>query len=189
MVLHTSGEYLNKKFWMDLHIGDRFTLIFDNGESGFKKSFSIPDSVAVKYPVVMACEPLAMYGLNSYTGDSANFETLMESREKSLIDFCISGEKGYILNRQGVYVKIDESGKGDSVLPGREVALSYKAYFLDGQLFDNTDEWTDTFKYVVGIPNQVISGITAGIDGLRGGGKAKIIIPSRFAFGKTGSST
>ena len=189
IVLGTSGAHFRKKFWKDLHIGDRFTLVFDSDESGFKKSFSVPDSVAVKYPVVLSCEPMAMYGLNSYTGDSAYFEMLMESREKSLIDLWLTDEGGYALNKNGVYVKISEIGDGDSVYTGREVVMSYKAYFYDGRLFDNTDEWTDTFTYVVGVPNQVIWGITAGIDGLREGGKAKIIIPSRFAFGKTGSST
>jgi FKBP-type peptidyl-prolyl cis-trans isomerase len=113
----------------------------------------------------------------------------MDFREQAIIESWVSEESDFELDDSGIYIKLIEEGSGDSVAVDREVVLSYKAYFYNGELFDDTQNWKDTFNYVVGVPNQVISGISEGIDGLRGGGKAKIIIPSRFAFGKDGSST
>ena len=156
---------------------------------GLKKLFSIPDSISINFPVIVTCQPKAFHSFNSYTGDSSYYETVMNYRERTIIDSWLSEESGYQLDSSGLYVQVNEIGKGDSVAVDREVILSYKAYFYNGMLFDNTDDWEDTFRYVVGIPNQVISGISLGIDGMSGGTKAKIIIPSRFAFGKAGSST
>lgn len=189
LFINLSDSFINRQFWSGFHIGDRFTLIFEEKALAFKKIFSIPDSISIRFPVIVTCESKAFCSFNHYTGDSSYLESLLDFREREIIDSWVSQEPGYMLDDSGIYVKVIEAGSGDSVAMDREVVLSYKAYFFNGALFDNTDNWQDTFKYVVGVPNQVISGISAGIDGLRKGGKAKIIIPSRFAFGKNGSST
>ena len=52
-----------------------------------------------------------------------------------------------------------------------------------------TERWQDSLKFVYGSPDQLIEGLELGIQGLREGAEAKLIIPSHLAFGKEGSSS
>ena len=189
LIINLTDSKVKRDFWSEFQIADRFTLIYEENAVDFKKLYAIPDSVLVRFPVIVSFEPKAFCSFNSYTGDSSYFEPLMVFREQAIIESWVTEESDFELDDSGIYIKVIDQGSGDSVAVDREVVLSYKAYFYNGELFDDTQNWKDTLKYVVGVPNQVISGISKGIDGLREGGKAKIIIPSRFAFGKTGSST
>jgi FKBP-type peptidyl-prolyl cis-trans isomerase len=75
----------------------------------------------------------------------------------------------------------------DSVKKGKKIKLAYKGYFLDGTLVDYTpNNWA--FEFVLGQEGQLIDGLQLALYKLKKGEKAKIILPSRLAFGKEGSS-
>ena len=88
-----------------------------------------------------------------------------------------------------MYISLKNEGSGDTVLFDRQIVLTYKAYFSNGYRFDDTERWQDSLKFVYGSPDQVIRGLEMGIEGLREGAEAKLIIPSHLAFGKQGSSS
>jgi FKBP-type peptidyl-prolyl cis-trans isomerase len=75
----------------------------------------------------------------------------------------------------------------DSVKKGKKVKLVYKGYFLDGTLVDYTpNNWA--FEFVFGQEGQLIEGLRLALYKLKKSEKAKIILPSRLAFGEKGSS-
>lgn len=83
-----------------------------------------------------------------------------------------------------------EMKQGDGVLPakGDSVSLQIKGELLNGRIFDDSRNYGGlTFTW--GDDGQVIPGIKAVLSGLKQGGYAKIILPSRLAFGAGGSST
>jgi FKBP-type peptidyl-prolyl cis-trans isomerase len=68
---------------------------------------------------------------------------------------------------------------------GNLVTLSYQAQFLNGRFFDKL---ATNFEFVYGTPDQVLKGINIVIGKLKLGQTAKILLPSRLAFGENGSS-
>ena len=86
------------------------------------------------------------------------------------------------------FLEKQEQSAGDSILPGRQVSLAYKGYFLDGRLADYTPEGRP-FEFRMGQEGQIIDGLRLALYHLKEGEKAKIILPSRLAFGSAGNSS
>jgi FKBP-type peptidyl-prolyl cis-trans isomerase FkpA len=70
------------------------------------------------------------------------------------------------------------------VKTGEEVSVFCRGYFLDGRMVDPGD----TMRFACGAPGQLIEGLNNVIRALRTGDTAKIILPSRLAFGERGST-
>ncbi|MGZ3865441.1 MAG: FKBP-type peptidyl-prolyl cis-trans isomerase [Bacteroidia bacterium] len=75
----------------------------------------------------------------------------------------------------------------DSIKPGKRVKLSYKGAYLDGKVVDFTPD-NRPFEFVMGHEDQILEGLRIALCRLKKGEKAKIILPSRLAFGSSGSS-
>jgi len=71
------------------------------------------------------------------------------------------------------------------VAPGDVVNITCQGYFLNGRLLEKSPQ---NFDVVYGAPDQVLKGINYVIQRLKVGQNAKIILPSRLAFGEKGSS-
>jgi len=65
------------------------------------------------------------------------------------------------------------------------VKLSYKGTFLNGRIFEVSPP---NFEVSFGTPDQLIKGLNYVIKRLKKGQNAKIILPSRLAFGENGST-
>ncbi|HKK58679.1 MAG TPA: FKBP-type peptidyl-prolyl cis-trans isomerase [Salinivirga sp.] len=87
------------------------------------------------------------------------------------------------LNRY--FVKTIEQGNGVSPTPGDKVSVDYLGYFVDGSPFDNSYERGEPFTFTIG-SNQVIEGLEKGVQEMKVGGKATILIPSPLAYGEEG---
>jgi FKBP-type peptidyl-prolyl cis-trans isomerase len=68
---------------------------------------------------------------------------------------------------------------------GKRVKISYSGMFLDGKPIDDSEQ---IIEYVYGTPDQLIKGLNIVIGSLKKGETSKIIVPSRLAFGESGSS-
>ena len=87
----------------------------------------------------------------------------------------------------GIYrIRLD-STNGDAISYGDQVSISYRGKFMNGYVFDDTDEKgiSPTFRY--GEDFQLIEGVESGLKDMREGESVKIILPSRRAFGEEGS--
>lgn len=99
----------------------------------------------------------------------------------------------YILNEypkakvdeQGLYWLEKEALGGEQVASGKKIKLEYQGFFMDGKPVDITMQ---QIEFIYGTPDQLIKGLNIVIGSLKKGESAKIIVPSRLAFGEKGSS-
>lgn len=90
----------------------------------------------------------------------------------------------FVQMRSGIYKRIIKSGKGDVPGLGDNVSISYQGSLLNGKLIN--DFTSMDFQY--GSEYQVIKGIELALKTMKKGERAKIIIPSEYAWGEDGSS-
>jgi FKBP-type peptidyl-prolyl cis-trans isomerase len=83
----------------------------------------------------------------------------------------------------GLYYIPRKPGKGPKPVPGQKVLVSYKATFIDGQLFDQIDPY-HPLQITVG-SSDVIEGFNIALLSMREGETATWIIPSSKAYGKS----
>lgn len=98
--------------------------------------------------------------------------------EKQIEDYVVEkGLKG-IKSESGLYYVINEPGTGAQATPESNVTVAYKGYFMDGKVFDQSDEKGISFGL-----NQVVKGWTEGISYLKEGGSALLVIPAKLGYG------
>lgn len=85
----------------------------------------------------------------------------------------------------GLYVRDLVEGKGDQpVKKGYQVEVDYTGWLDTGKQFDSS-KGKEPLQFKVGSPN-IIAGMSQGIEGMKVGGKRKIIIPPGLAYGDRG---
>lgn len=84
----------------------------------------------------------------------------------------------------GLYFMDEELGTGDYPVVNDTVEVYYSGYFLNGLKFDSNTSG-DPFEFVVGVSG-VINGWHEGLQLIREGGKAALIIPSWLGYGSSG---
>jgi len=76
-------------------------------------------------------------------------------------------------------------GAGTRATPAHYVAVHYTGWLQDGTQFDSTRERNEPMVFALGI-GAVIIGWEEGVAGMRVGGKRRLVIPPRAAYGKNG---
>ena len=84
----------------------------------------------------------------------------------------------------GLYYVIENPGTGLPCNSNSYVKVSYKGYFTDGVVFDESDAQGISFNL-----NGVIEGWTEGIPYFKEGGNGKLLIPSALGYGTSGNSS
>ncbi len=79
----------------------------------------------------------------------------------------------------GVFVYVQDGGTGPKPEANNTLSLHYKGYYLDGIIFDKTN---DTIPLSLKL-SSAISGLQSGLSLFAKGGKGTIIIPSTKAYG------
>ncbi|EKD91039.1 MAG: hypothetical protein ACD_30C00049G0007 [uncultured bacterium] len=78
-----------------------------------------------------------------------------------------------------------KKGNGDEVQSGDYVIIHYSGTLKDGTKFDSSYERGSPFKTRIGV-GAVIDGWDMGVLGMKVGGKRKLIIPGKLAYGDSG---
>ncbi len=86
----------------------------------------------------------------------------------------------------GLYIIIEEEGKGPKPQKGDKVKVHYSGFLFDGTKFDSSVDRGQPFEFPIG-QGRVIKGWDEGIAMLNVGTKAKLIIPSNLAYGERGA--
>ena len=84
----------------------------------------------------------------------------------------------------GLHYVIFDEGTGNYPQADDDVRVRYKGYTLDGAVFDQSDEEGVIFNL-----QNVISGWTEGMQLFKEGGEGILLIPSKLAYGETGSNS
>jgi peptidylprolyl isomerase len=82
------------------------------------------------------------------------------------------------------YVEL-KVGTGDAAKKGDRVRVHYTGWLKDGKKFDSSVDRKEPFVFELGA-GEVIKGWDEGIAGIKPGGKRKLTIPSKLAYGKKG---
>lgn len=94
----------------------------------------------------------------------------------------VSKLEGVVEDPSGLLYRIDVEGTGVHPTDSSYVQINYKASFIDGEVFDQSEEGSPV---VLGL-QQVIRGWVIGIPKMREGGKATLYIPAALAYGEYG---
>lgn len=84
----------------------------------------------------------------------------------------------------GLYVISLTEGTGKMPEPGDEVTVHYTGTYISGEPFDSS-LGKQPFTFIIG-EGSVIKGWELGLQQIKEGGKARLIIPSKLAYGKNG---
>lgn len=121
---------------------------------------------------------------NEYLQNRQNYKTLKNQEEETAFLTKNAGKPGVQVTESGLQYEIIEQGSND-VVPGPNdtVAVTYVGKLLDGTIFDQTEEGQDPITFVL---SDVIPGWTEGLQLIGEGGRIKLYIPSRLAYGPQG---
>lgn len=81
-----------------------------------------------------------------------------------------------------LYYIIANAGNGDSPSFNSNVTIAYKGYFLNGEVFDSSDNATFNLQ-------GVIPGFSEGVRLLKPGGSGTFILPSKIGYGTRGAGS
>ncbi|MFT5705867.1 MAG: peptidylprolyl isomerase [Oceanospirillaceae bacterium] len=74
-------------------------------------------------------------------------------------------------------------GEGKTAVKGALITTQYSGFLTDGTLFDSSINKGKAFQCVIGT-GRVIKGWDQGILGMKVGGKRKLLVPAKLAYGE-----
>jgi FKBP-type peptidyl-prolyl cis-trans isomerase len=105
---------------------------------------------------------------------------------KAQEDELNSVSAGFDETDSGLRYKIIQEGNGKKASKGATVSVHYKGQLLDGTEFDSSYKRKQPIDFAIGV-GQVIAGWDEGIQLLKVGDKARMVIPSNLAYGSKGA--
>ncbi len=76
-------------------------------------------------------------------------------------------------------------GTGPEATAGKRVSVHYVGTLTDGKKFDSSRDRAEPFEFALG-RGQVIKGWDQGVQGMKVGGKRKLVIPPDLGYGARG---
>ena len=97
------------------------------------------------------------------------------------------GDTAYVLYPSGLYYIELVEGTGRSPVDNDTVYFKYEGKFLDHVTFNTNVPVSVPYKHVMGTDiGPVVAGVDEGLRYMRDGGKAKLLTPSKLAYGFEG---
>jgi peptidyl-prolyl cis-trans isomerase A (cyclophilin A) len=125
----------------------------------------------------------AVEAFRNFEGARAKHEAEAKRKQKEILDTVAAG---FIETKTGLRYQIIQKGDGKKAEKGSKVSVHYKGQLLDGTVFDSSYKRKEPIDFTLGI-GQVISGWDEGIQLLKEGDKARLVIPSDLAYGERGA--
>lgn len=93
---------------------------------------------------------------------------------------------GFDKTESGLRYQIIQKGSGAQASQGKNISVHYKGQLADGRVFDSSYDRKQPIDFTVGV-GQVIKGWDEGLQLLKVGDKARLVIPSHLAYGSQGA--
>lgn len=77
-------------------------------------------------------------------------------------------------------------GTGATAASGQKITVHYTGWLTNGTKFDSSKDRRDPFVFNLG-KGQVIKGWDQGVQGMKVGGRRRLVIPPQLAYGKAGA--
>lgn len=168
----------SSRYFSLLSEGDSATFILPGGDLSLP---GMPDSGSVE----MNIKVVSIFGMDELEQRESNRDA--DADEVLLIQrYCTKKSISYTPDSVGVVVIESKPGTGNKPQKGDTVEVYLKGELLNGRIFDDTKSYGG-FSFTWGDEGQVLPGIKRVLAGMQEGGTAKIILPSRLAFGQGGS--
>lgn len=120
---------------------------------------------------LVSCDPAKKYEKE----ESAKIQEYLNS----------NSDLNFVLKPSGLYYLEVVAGSGRIPVKHDTAYVKYTGKFLDETIFDTNVGKTDTLIFPVD-EGWLISGFDEGITFMREGGKAKLLVPSKLAYGPSG---
>ena len=101
--------------------------------------------------------------------------------EQEILDYIANNNLDATATGSGLYYVIDIEGTGAQPTSTSNVTVTYKGYYTDDTVFDESDANGLSINL-----QQVIAGWTEGIPLFKEGGEGMLLIPSHLAYGNEG---
>jgi FKBP-type peptidyl-prolyl cis-trans isomerase len=117
---------------------------------------------------------------------SKKWAAMAEQNQKAEEDFLSKNksQEGVVTTQSGLQYKIIKEGSGDSIKETDRVKVHYRGTLIDGSEFDSSYTRQQPAVFEV---NGVIPGWTEGLQLMKIGGKYRLWIPSKLAYGARGA--
>lgn len=125
----------------------------------------------------------AVAAFNTFLQSGEEREAKARSEMQAMLE---KHAEGFEQTASGLRYKILSAGKGDRPSKGDRVSVHYEGSLLDGTMFDSSVQRGEPIEFLLGV-GQVIPGWDEGIQLLRVGDKARLLIPSELAYGSRGA--
>lgn len=94
--------------------------------------------------------------------------------------------EGFKKTASGLRYHIKKEGQGDAISKGQEVSVHYQGRLITGELFDDSETRGQPIQFRVG-EGRIIPGWEEGVQLLRKGAEARLVIPPQLAYGSQGA--
>jgi len=136
--------------------------------------------IVLERPTVIAVDDANMKGMNDLVmGRRSKFNA--EAGASYVAD--AAAEEGAVQTASGLVYKELIAGTGEHPTPTDSVTVHYEGTFTDGRVFDSSFKRNEPTTFMLG---QVIPGWTEGLQLMKPGGRARLVIPGDLAYGPKG---
>lgn len=104
--------------------------------------------------------------------------------DRLIQEYIAANNLNAVKDASGLYYIIDQQGAGATCNSSSDVRVAYTGYYLDGIIFDGSDQQGITFNL-----GGVIEGWRLGIPFFREGGTGKLLVPSALGYGPNGGGS
>jgi FKBP-type peptidyl-prolyl cis-trans isomerase len=125
----------------------------------------------------------AVEAFRSFEGDREKKIAKAKAKADAELDKLAAGFQN---TDSGLRYQIIQKGDGAQAEKGKNISVHYKGQLADGTVFDSSYQRKQPIDFTVGI-GQVIKGWDEGLQLLKVGDKARLVIPSDLAYGSQGA--
>ena len=136
--------------------------------------------IVLERPTVIAVDDANMKGMNELViGRRSKINA--EAGAAYVVD--AAAEEGAVQTASGLVYKELIAGTGEHPTATDSVTVHYEGRFTDGRVFDSSFKRNEPTTFMLG---QVIPGWTEGLQLMKPGGRARLVIPGDLAYGPKG---